>query len=269
MSAERPTRDDYVAWRTATTRWARRRRLRPPEQRDATTSSSTPRQRPPLRGDRRRRPRAARRSAWWRRRRAATSREIGFPEPIEMGMVVDKVGRSSVIYRIGLFQGDLRRGRGRGPVRARLRRQRPRRRRPAGGADPGRDPGRRGAAAASLTPRGTDAVLVPRAARGTIESPPTSDSGGDPRADDRPRDALHPAARRSGRGLRRLPAPRRGGPGSSRGSARRMGKAVDALPTLDEETPTPGADARHRRGSILRAECVSARRDAPNASHRL
>jgi len=32
-------------------------------------------------------------------------REIGFPEPIETGLVVDKVGRSSVVYRIGLFQG--------------------------------------------------------------------------------------------------------------------------------------------------------------------
>jgi acyl-CoA thioester hydrolase len=32
-------------------------------------------------------------------------REIGFPEPIEAGLVVDKVGTSSVIYRIGLFQG--------------------------------------------------------------------------------------------------------------------------------------------------------------------
>ena len=32
--------------------------------------------------------------------------EIGFPEPIEMGLVVDRVGTSSVIYRIGLFQGD-------------------------------------------------------------------------------------------------------------------------------------------------------------------
>ena len=32
-------------------------------------------------------------------------REIGFPEPIEMGLVVDKVGTSSVIYRIGIFQG--------------------------------------------------------------------------------------------------------------------------------------------------------------------
>jgi len=33
-------------------------------------------------------------------------REIGFPEPIETGMVVDRVGTSSVVYRIGLFQGD-------------------------------------------------------------------------------------------------------------------------------------------------------------------
>jgi acyl-CoA thioester hydrolase len=32
-------------------------------------------------------------------------REIGFPDPIEMGLVVDKVGRSSIVYRIGLFQG--------------------------------------------------------------------------------------------------------------------------------------------------------------------
>ena len=33
-------------------------------------------------------------------------REIGFPEPIEAGLVVDKVGTSSIVYRIGLFQGD-------------------------------------------------------------------------------------------------------------------------------------------------------------------
>ena len=33
-------------------------------------------------------------------------REIGFPEPIEMGLVVDKVGTSSIVYRIGLFQGE-------------------------------------------------------------------------------------------------------------------------------------------------------------------
>ncbi|MDP3968489.1 MAG: thioesterase family protein [Nocardioides sp.] len=33
-------------------------------------------------------------------------REIGFPAPIDMGLVVERVGTSSVIYRIGLFQGD-------------------------------------------------------------------------------------------------------------------------------------------------------------------
>ncbi len=33
-------------------------------------------------------------------------REMGYPAPVDMGMVVDKVGTSSVIYRIGLFQGD-------------------------------------------------------------------------------------------------------------------------------------------------------------------
>lgn len=32
-------------------------------------------------------------------------RELGFPDPIDMGLVVDRVGTSSVIYRIGLFQG--------------------------------------------------------------------------------------------------------------------------------------------------------------------
>ena len=32
-------------------------------------------------------------------------RELGFPRPVETGLVVDKVGRSSVVYRIGLFQG--------------------------------------------------------------------------------------------------------------------------------------------------------------------
>jgi acyl-CoA thioester hydrolase len=31
--------------------------------------------------------------------------EIGFPEPVDVGLVVEHVGRSSVVYRIGLFQG--------------------------------------------------------------------------------------------------------------------------------------------------------------------
>jgi acyl-CoA thioesterase FadM len=32
-------------------------------------------------------------------------REIGFPAPVDTGLVVDRVGTSSVTYRIGLFQG--------------------------------------------------------------------------------------------------------------------------------------------------------------------
>ncbi|HEU4568653.1 MAG TPA: acyl-CoA thioesterase [Marmoricola sp.] len=31
--------------------------------------------------------------------------EIGYPDPIEVGVVVDRLGTSSVSYRVGLFQG--------------------------------------------------------------------------------------------------------------------------------------------------------------------
>jgi len=31
--------------------------------------------------------------------------EMGYPSDVEMGLVVDKIGTSSVVYRIGLFQG--------------------------------------------------------------------------------------------------------------------------------------------------------------------
>ena len=33
-------------------------------------------------------------------------REVGYPDPIDLGLVVDRVGSSSVVYRIGLFQGE-------------------------------------------------------------------------------------------------------------------------------------------------------------------
>jgi acyl-CoA thioester hydrolase len=33
-------------------------------------------------------------------------RELTYPLPIDLGLVVDHVGRSSVVYRVGLFQGD-------------------------------------------------------------------------------------------------------------------------------------------------------------------
>ena len=32
--------------------------------------------------------------------------EVGYPEPVDVGLVVERVGRSSVVYRVGLFQGD-------------------------------------------------------------------------------------------------------------------------------------------------------------------
>ncbi len=32
--------------------------------------------------------------------------EMRFPRPVEIGLVADRVGTSSIVYRIGLFQGD-------------------------------------------------------------------------------------------------------------------------------------------------------------------
>ena len=74
-------------------------------------------------------------------------REIGFPEPIDMGLVAERVGTSSVIYRIGLFQGDgtWRPPRG-GSCTCTSTTQAARG--PAGAPDPGRHPdGGRGAGA--------------------------------------------------------------------------------------------------------------------------
>jgi acyl-CoA thioester hydrolase len=32
-------------------------------------------------------------------------REVGYPDPVDLGLVVDRIGTSSVTYRIGIFQG--------------------------------------------------------------------------------------------------------------------------------------------------------------------
>ncbi len=32
--------------------------------------------------------------------------ELGFPAPVELGLAVERLGTSSVVYRVGLFQGD-------------------------------------------------------------------------------------------------------------------------------------------------------------------
>jgi len=33
-------------------------------------------------------------------------REITYPDPIDLGVAVERVGRTSIVYRVGLFQGD-------------------------------------------------------------------------------------------------------------------------------------------------------------------
>ena len=32
--------------------------------------------------------------------------EVGYPAPVDVGVLADKVGRSSVVYRVGFFQGE-------------------------------------------------------------------------------------------------------------------------------------------------------------------
>ena len=32
-------------------------------------------------------------------------REVGYPEPIDLGLAVERIGTSSIVYRIGIFQG--------------------------------------------------------------------------------------------------------------------------------------------------------------------
>jgi acyl-CoA thioester hydrolase len=106
MSApQRPTRSDYVVWRQATTRWAdddvygHMNNATYYELFDTAVNAHlfeatgvNIRELPAIGVV------------------AETScryfREIGFPAPVDIGMVVEKVGTSSVIYRIGLFQGD-------------------------------------------------------------------------------------------------------------------------------------------------------------------
>jgi acyl-CoA thioester hydrolase len=101
----RPTRDDYVVWRRATTRWAdddvygHMNNATYYELFDTAVNAHlfeatglNIRSLPAVGVV------------------AETScryfREIGFPDPVDIGLVVERVGTSSVIYRIGLFQGE-------------------------------------------------------------------------------------------------------------------------------------------------------------------
>ena len=103
--ADRPVRSDYVAWRTATTRWAdddvygHMNNATYFELIDTAVNAhlleatGTDIRRLPAVGV------VAEVSCRY-------FSEIGFPDPVDLGLVVERVGRSSVVYRVGLFQGE-------------------------------------------------------------------------------------------------------------------------------------------------------------------
>ncbi len=100
----RPTRADYVVWRQATTRWAdddvygHMNNARYFELIDTAVNAHLAEA---TGGDIRALPAVGVVAEVGCR----YFREIGYPRPVELGLVVDKVGSSSVVYRIGLFQG--------------------------------------------------------------------------------------------------------------------------------------------------------------------
>jgi acyl-CoA thioester hydrolase len=99
-----PTRADYVAWRTVTTRWAdddvygHMNNARYFELIDTAVnahlleSTGLPIRTLPAIGI------VAEVSCRY-------FREMGFPAPVDIGLAAEKVGGSSIVYRIGLFQG--------------------------------------------------------------------------------------------------------------------------------------------------------------------
>ncbi len=103
--APRPTRDDYVAWRTATTRWAdddvygHLNNARYFELIDTSVNAHLIEA---AGCDIRALPAIGVVAEVGCRYFA----EMGFPAPVELGLVVERLGTSSVVYRIGLFQGD-------------------------------------------------------------------------------------------------------------------------------------------------------------------
>ncbi|HET9422592.1 MAG TPA: thioesterase family protein [Nocardioides sp.] len=105
MPGDVPTRSDYGVWRTATTRWAdddvygHMNNARYFELLDTAVNAhlaeaaGTDIRSLPAIGV------VAEVSCRY-------FREIGYPLPVEMGLRLEKLGTSSVIYRIGLFQGE-------------------------------------------------------------------------------------------------------------------------------------------------------------------
>jgi acyl-CoA thioester hydrolase len=100
----RPTRDDYVVWRQATTRWAdddvygHLNNARYFELIDTAVNAHLA---DAVGSDIRALPAIGLVAEVSCRYFA----EMGYPLPVDMGLVVDRIGTSSVVYRIGLFQG--------------------------------------------------------------------------------------------------------------------------------------------------------------------
>jgi acyl-CoA thioester hydrolase len=103
-SGARPVRADYVAWRTATTRWADDdvyghmnnaayfELIDTAVNAHLTEATGSDIRALPAIGI------VAEVSCRY-------FREMGFPAPVELGLVAERVGTSSVVYRVGLFQG--------------------------------------------------------------------------------------------------------------------------------------------------------------------
>lgn len=105
MPAARPTRADYVAWRTATTRWSDDDvygHMNNARYFDLIDTAVNVHLAEATGTDIRLLPAVGLVAEVSCRYFA----EMGYPADVEMGLVVDKVGRSSVVYRVGLFQGD-------------------------------------------------------------------------------------------------------------------------------------------------------------------
>ncbi len=105
MVTDPPTRADYVSWRLATTRWAdddvygHMNNARYFELMDTAVNAHLAEA---LGQDIRSLPEigvVAEVSCRY-------FRQMGYPAPVDLGLVVERIGRSSVVYRIGLFQGD-------------------------------------------------------------------------------------------------------------------------------------------------------------------
>ncbi len=109
----RPTRADYSAWRTATTRWADDDvygHMNNATYFELVDTAVNAHLMQATGGD----IRGLRAIGIVAEVSCRYFEEMGFPDPVELGLAVERLGRSSVVYRIGMFQGDGDRARAEG-----------------------------------------------------------------------------------------------------------------------------------------------------------